>query len=185
MRRILVCLLGICFTCTGHLGADTIIHAGRLIDGKTDIVRANVSIVVVDGKIDRIVEGFLEPTSDDTLISLNHHTVMPGLMDMHTHLSSQMSRNSYTERFSLNDSEIALRSTVYAKRTLLAGFTTVRDVGDNGVNTVALRKGIDNGWIIGPRIFTATKSLATTGGHADPTNGLRGEFRGMPVPPMA
>ena len=101
---------------------------------------------------------------------------MPGLMDMHTHLSSQMSKKSYTERFFMTEAEVALRSSKYAERTLMAGFTTVRDVGDNGVNTIALRKGIDEGWIVGPRIYTSTKSLATTGGHADPTNGLRGAF---------
>ncbi|MGI9516172.1 MAG: amidohydrolase family protein [Pirellulaceae bacterium] len=160
-----------------NVNGDTIIHAGRLIDGSSDVPRTEVSLVVVDGKIDRIVDGYIEPASGDTLIQLTDCTVMPGLMDMHTHLSMQMSRKSYTERFFMTEAEIALRSSVYAERTLMAGFTTVRDLGDNGVNTVALRKAIDEGWIIGPRIFTSTKSLATTGGHADPTNGLVGSFR--------
>jgi imidazolonepropionase-like amidohydrolase len=172
---IVACLLSVSFNI--DVPADTIIHAGRMIDGKSDQVFVQVSIRVVDGKIGGVEPGYVSPAAGDTLIDLKQCTVMPGLMDMHTHLSSQMSRTSYTERFFLNDPEVALRSSLYAERTLLAGFTTVRDVGDNGINTVALRKAIDNGWIIGPRIYTSTKSLATTGGHADPTNGLRGDFR--------
>lgn len=161
----------------GHVQADTIVHAGRLIDGISDEARTNVSIVIADGKITKVVAGFVEVAEGDRVISLREHTVMPGLMDMHTHLMGQHSKKSYTEKFFMNKPEYALRSTVYAKRTLLAGFTTVRELGDDGVNGVALRKAIDEGWIIGPRIFTAGKSLATTGGHADPTNGLRGEYR--------
>ena len=102
---------------------------------------------------------------------------MPGLMDMHTHLMMQHHKDVYSDQFFMNEADFALRSTVYAKRTLLAGFTTVRDLGDNGTNSVSLRKAISEGWIIGPRIFTAGKSLATTGGHADPTNGTKGQFK--------
>ena len=163
-------------TGVGNSFASTIIHAGRLIDGRSEEVRAKVSIVVDDGKITKVLDGFAKADEDDTVIDLREHTVMPGFMDMHTHLMGQHSKNSYTEKFFMNKSEYALRSSVYAKRTLLAGFTTVRNLGDDGVNSVSLRKAIDNGWIIGPRIFTSGKSLATTGGHADPTNGMRGEF---------
>ncbi len=157
--------------------ASTIIHAGRLIDGRSEEVRSRVSIVIDDGKITKVMDGFAKPGDGDTVIDLGEHTVMPGFMDMHTHLMGQHSKNSYTEKFFMNKSEYALRSVTFAKRTLLAGFTTVRNLGDDGVNSVSLRKAIDSGWIIGPRIFTAGKSLATTGGHADPTNGLRSEFK--------
>lgn len=157
--------------------AVTIVHAGRLIDGRRDLPRERVSVLIHDGKITRIAEGFMAPQEGDVVVDLSDQTVLPGLMDMHTHLMSQHSKQSYTERFFMSESEYALRSTVYARRTLLAGFTTVRDVGDNGVNSVALRKAIDAGWIVGPRIFMSGKSLATTGGHADPTNGLRGRYR--------
>jgi imidazolonepropionase-like amidohydrolase len=136
-----------------------------------------VSVIVQDGRIARIVEGFAEPRPGDRLIRLADATVLPGLMDMHTHLMSQHSKDSYTERFFMDQADYALRSTVYARATLLAGFTTVRELGDNGVNGIALRKAIDKGWVIGPRIFTAGKSLATTGGHADPTNALRGDYK--------
>jgi imidazolonepropionase-like amidohydrolase len=157
--------------------ASTIIHAGRLIDGRGDRVRREVSIVIDEGRITRIEAGYMMPQESDRLIRLREHTVLPGLMDMHTHLTSQHSKDSYTERFFMDQAEFALRSTVHARATLMAGFTTVRDLGDNGVNTIALRKAIERGWVPGPRIFTAAKSLATTGGHADPTNALRGDYK--------
>jgi imidazolonepropionase-like amidohydrolase len=155
----------------------TIIHAGRLIDGRSDEPFLQMSIVIDEGRITSVARGYLEPKEGDTLIKLTEHTVMPGLMDMHTHLQSQHSKDSYTERFFMEQADYALRSTAYARVTLLAGFTTVRDLGDNGVNSVALRKAIEQGWVPGPRIFTSGKSLATTGGHADPTNALRGDYR--------
>ena len=159
------------------LSAATIIHAGRMIDGRSDELQTEVSIVVEDGRITKVVPGFLKPAEGDKLIDLSAHTVMPGLMDMHTHLMAQHSKDSYTEKFFMEESDYALRSTMFARATLMAGFTTVRDLGDNGINSVSLRKAINEGWIIGPRIYTAGKSIATTGGHADPTNGLKGDYR--------
>lgn len=154
-----------------------LIHAGRLIDGESQEARLVATIVIDGGRVLRVSDGFLEPSPDDTLYDLRDYTVMPGLMDMHTHLIGQHSKDSYTERFFMDQSDYALRSTMFARATLMAGFTTVRDLGDNGVNSVALRKAITNGWVVGPRIFTAGKSIATTGGHADPTNALRGDFK--------
>jgi imidazolonepropionase-like amidohydrolase len=116
------------------------------------------------------------------LIDLTHHTVMPGLMDMHTHLSFEFSKTAYSEGFFLNPTDYAIRSTVYAKRTLMAGFTTVRDLGDDGMVIVSLRNAINAGLVAGPRIFTSGKAIGTTGGHADPTNGWNDELRGDPGP---
>jgi imidazolonepropionase-like amidohydrolase len=141
-----------------------------------------MSLIIDEGRITRIAKGYVPPQERDRLIKLVDHTVLPGLMDMHTHLMSLHSKDSYTERFFMDQADYALRSTVYARATLLAGFTSVRELGDNGVNSVALRKAITNGWTPGPRIFTAGKSLATTGGHADPTNALRGDYRRDPGP---
>ncbi len=157
--------------------AATLIQAGRLINGRDDQVEIEKTVVVRDGEIVAILDGFVAAKSSDTVIDLRECTVMPGWMDMHTHLMSQHHKKVYSDKFFMHEADYALRSTVYAKRTLLAGFTTVRDLGDNGINSVSLRKAIDKGYIIGPRIFTAGKSLATTGGHADPTNGIRGNFR--------
>lgn len=175
VRRFLLFLL-LLFAAT-QLDAATIIHAGRLIDGKSPEPLVEVSITLDGGKIVAVTPGYITPGEGDQLIRLIEGTVLPGLMDMHTHLQSQHSKEVYTERFFMDEADYALRATTYARATLLAGFTTVRDLGDNGVTTMALRKAIDKGWIVGPRIFTSGKSLATTGGHADPTNGLRGDFR--------
>jgi imidazolonepropionase-like amidohydrolase len=168
-----ILLLGV----TRHTIAETIIHAGRLINGRDAVVHKEMSVVIDQGRVVAVNSGYVAPTSNDTLINLRNFTVMPGWMDMHTHLMSQHHRKVYSDKFFMNHADYVLRSTVYARRTLLAGFTTVRDLGDNGINSVSLRKAIDEGWIVGPRIFTSGKSLATTGGHADPTNGLKGDFR--------
>ena len=177
MGRTPFIVLAACGLLTSQATAATIVHCGRLIDGRSAEPRLKVSVTIEDGRITSVAAGYVEPQHGDTLISLTDYTVLPGLMDMHTHLQSQHSKESYTERFFMDQADYALRSTVYARATLMAGFTTVRDLGDNGVNSIALRKAIDKGWVIGPRIFTSGKSLATTGGHADPTNALRGDYK--------
>ena len=162
--------------------ADTIVHAGRLIDGVSDTVFEEMSVVISDGEITAVVEGYRPAGPDDTVIDLRTATVMPGFMDMHTHLTSEQSPDSYVEQFRLNEADFAFRAAVYAERTLMAGFTTVRDLGSSRTLAIALRNAINGGWVDGPRIFAAGKSLATTGGHADPTNGVNQELMGNPGP---
>lgn len=158
--------------------AVTYIHAGKIIPANSDEILFRSTIVVADDKIIRIESGYSIPDFGDTLIDLKDATVMPGLMDMHVHLSQQMGPGSYLSRFTQNEADYAYKSVKYAQRTLMAGFTTVRNLGDTFNETVALRKAINNGDIIGPRIFTAAKSIATTGGHADPTNSFRQDLMG-------
>lgn len=160
----------------------TIIHAGRLIDGVSSTARERVTIIVEKDRITDVVSGFEAPTADDTVIDLSRQTVLPGLMDMHTHLGYQLSRTSYIDQFVMNPTDRAIRATYYARITLLAGFTTVRDLGDDGMTTVSLRKAVAAGQAVGPRIFTAGKSIATTGGHADPTSGWCQALEGDPGP---
>ncbi|WP_199612121.1 metal-dependent hydrolase family protein [Flocculibacter collagenilyticus] len=162
--------------------AATLIHAGKVIDGVSDEIQSNMTIVVDGNEIIKLSQGFIEPQQGDTVINMKQRTVMPGLMDMHTHFSYQSSPASYSEGFKLNPADYALRATVYAKKTLQAGFTTVRDLGDAHNITVALRNAIDQGWVSGPRIYTAAKSIATTGGHADQTNGYRANLAPDPGP---
>ena len=159
----------------------TLIHCGRLIDVKAGKVLTFITIVVEGKKISDIQPGYTQPTSADKLIDLKSMTVMPGLMDMHVHLESETRRGAAADRFILNPPDIAFSSLKYARITLLTGFTTVRDLGGSGVN-IALRNAIARGDVIGPRIFTAGKSIATTGGHADPTNGYRRDLMGDPGP---
>lgn len=153
--------------------ADTLVHAGRLIDGANTRVQENVTIRIIDDKIQGIEPGFTQPTAEDTVIDLSAKTVMPGFIDMHTHLTSQSEPGSYLHRFTHNPADVAFRSSHFAQLTLQAGFTTVRDLGDSFTTSVALRNAINSGIVDGPRIYTAAKSLATTGGHADPSNGYR------------
>ncbi|HEY3406012.1 MAG TPA: amidohydrolase family protein [Ohtaekwangia sp.] len=175
-------LLCIFFTSTITLTAQhTIIHCGNLIDGKTNDVQPQMSIIIEGNKITAVEKGFSKPGKDDNVIDLSKKTVMPGLIDMHVHLENETNKDINLQRFTLNDADIAFRSTVYAKKTLLAGFTSVRDLGGSGVN-IALRNAINQGLVTGPRIFTAGKSVATTGGHADPTNGYRKDLMGDPGP---
>lgn len=162
--------------------ARTLVHAGVLIDGIQSKPLLKRTIVVENGKFVEIVKGFLEPGPEDELIDLKDHTVLPGLMDMHTHLNSEMSKNNYIQQFQLAPADYAMRSVAHARRTLRAGFTTVRDLGDDGTVVRALRDAIRDGYVEGPRIFTAGKSLATTGGHADPTNGFGPAIQGDPGP---
>jgi imidazolonepropionase-like amidohydrolase len=180
MRKLMLAIL--LAALAGTAQARTIIHAGRLIDGRGDTPRERVSIVIEDGHITDVVNGFSPGGSGDDVIDLADHTVMPGLMDMHVHLDSQLSRKSYAEDLYLNPTDHAFRAACYARRTLLAGFTTVRNVGDAGMTTVSLRNAIRDGYVIGPRIFTAGKAISTTGGHADPTSGWCQELEGDPGP---
>ncbi len=164
------------------LSARILIHAGRLIDGVSDRAVGEVTVVVEGDRITAVEPGYLEAGPEDDVIDLRDLTVLPGLMDVHTHITSEFSEKSYLERFELEPADDAFRSVVYAERTLMAGFTTVRNLGDRYNVSVALRKAIEKGLVKGPRIFTAGKSLATTGGHADPTNGMHSFLRGDPGP---
>jgi imidazolonepropionase-like amidohydrolase len=161
----------------GLVCAKTLIHAGRLIDGRAETARASVTIVVDGDRIASIADGFTPPAPGDTVIDLRNATVMPGLMDMHVHLShQQQGAAGYAEQFFLNPADMALRATSYAKKTLLAGFTTVRDCGAGDKLNLALRDAIAKGWIVGPRVIAAG-TVTTTGGHGDGTNGLATELQ--------
>ncbi len=152
--------------------AKTLIHAGSLIDGRADTARKTVTLTVDGDRITGLADGYTAPAAGDTVIDLKHATVMPGLMDMHVHITGEQSGQAgYAERFYLNPADAALRATTYAKKTLLAGFTTVRDCGAGDKLNLAMRDAIAKGWVDGPRIFAAG-SVSTTGGHGDGTNGL-------------
>lgn len=159
----------------------TLIHCGLLIDGKNDKVLKEMTIFIEGDKITKVEKGYQEGEEADKIIDLKSKTVLPGLMDMHVHIEGETSKDNYIKRFTLNEADIAFNSAVYAERTLMAGFTTVRDLGGSGVNT-ALRNAINAGKVKGPRIFSAGKSIATTGGHADPTNGHKHDLMGDPGP---
>ncbi len=171
-----------CLLSTSPLQARTLIHAKQLIDGRSSRPQENMTLTIEGNRIVSIEAGFVAPGPNDQLLDLKDSTVMPGFMDMHVHLSTEFSQKSYLERYTLNTADYALQAAVRAGRTLQAGFTTVRDLGDTDNVTIALRRMIDAGEIPGPRIWAATKSIATTGGHADPTNGARRGMLPEPTP---
>jgi len=161
---------------------DTYLHCGKLIDTKSGKVLTEKTVVVSGNKISSVEDGYVAPkNSEDTVVDLKSKTVMPGLIDMHVHIESETNPKSYLQDYTLNDADVAFNSVNYAEITLMSGFTTVRDLGGSGVN-VALRNAIDANKVKGPRIFTAEKALATTGGHADPTNGAKKSIMGNPGP---
>jgi imidazolonepropionase-like amidohydrolase len=162
--------------------AATLIHAGRVIDGVSDTVRTQQTIVVDAGKIVAIEPKFRAPAAGDRVIDLRQGTLMPGLFDMHVHLTSEYSKHAEIDDYKLNESDVAIDGVVYAQRTLLAGFTTVRDLGDEYRASISLRNAINAGKVPGPRIIAAGKAIATTGGHADPTNGWARKFPANPGP---
>lgn len=161
---------------------NTYLHCGKLIDTKSGNVLKNKTVVISGKKIISVIDGYANPDSNnDIVIDLKNKTVMPGLIDMHVHIEGESSPSRYMDAFTKNDADVAYGSLKYAKKTLMAGFTTIRDLGGSGVN-ISLRNAINRGEVKGPRIFTAGKAIGTTGGHADPTNGLRKEYMGNPGP---
>ena len=159
----------------------TVIYCGKLIDGYSDKAMSEMTVVVEKNTIVRVDKGYTKVPDSVTVIDLKDKTVLPGLMDMHVHIENETSADNYIKKFTLNEADIAFNAIGYAERTLMAGFTTVRDLGGTGVNT-SLRDAINAGKVRGPRIFSAGKSIATTGGHADPTNGHKKAFMGDPGP---
>lgn len=158
------------------------LHCGSVLDAKSGKMLKNKTIIVSDTKIRKIVDGFISKAAvEDIEIDLKDKFVLPGLIDLHVHIEKEMNPSSYTSSFTQNEADVAFESTVCAEKTLMAGFTTVRDLGGSGVN-ISLRNAINDGIVKGPRIYTAGKSIASTGGHADPTNGFSKKLMGDPGP---
>lgn len=181
MNKLLTFCLAAGF-CFGMQAQDLYLQAGKIIDTKSGKVLAKKTIVVSGKKIKSIEDGFIQPQNvNDSVLDFREMTLLPGLIDMHVHLEGETNPRQYLQRFTDNEADAAFNSVGFAKTTLLAGFTTVRELGGSGVN-IALRNAINSGKVEGPRIFTAGKSIATTGGHADPTNGRSRELMGDPGP---
>lgn len=149
-----------------------LIYCGTLIDGVSNGARTQVTVVVEKNKITAVQNGYIPPQSNDEMIDLKSKTVLPGLIDLHVHIENETSRDQIQKRMSMSSADIAYEAQKHAMTTLMAGFTTVRDMGGSGVN-ISLRNAINKGLVVGPRIFTSGKTIATTGGHGDPTNGWR------------
>ncbi|RSZ59561.1 amidohydrolase family protein [Massilia atriviolacea] len=164
--------IGILLACGSAQAATQTIDCARLLDVKAGVWREKVSIVVEDGAIKSVAPMNAGAGAAPGRIDLSAHSCLPGLIDMHVHLTgeTQKQADALRDAISLNPADHAYRSVIFAERTLKAGFTTVRDLGAGDGLNVSLKRAIAAGSIPGPRMFTSGKSIATTGGHADPTN---------------
>lgn len=161
---------------------ETYILCGKLIDTKSGKIESKKTILVKENKIVKIFDGYISPKSSTAkTIDLKDKVVMPGLIDMHVHIELEFDAKTRLNKYINDEADIAFNAVGFAKSTLLNGFTTVRDLGGTGVN-ISTRNAINAGKIPGPRVFTAGKMLATTGGHADPTNGSSRKLIGDPGP---
>ena len=163
-----------------YLSTSTIIYSSAYIDVINGKVINNSSIVIENNIITSINSGYINIPKTDTLIDLRGKTLMPGFMDMHVHFGGEYQSKAKRPIKVERETE-AILATAHALTTLKAGFTTVRQVGDSGLVAISLRDAINSGHVKGPRIFTSGKSIATTGGHADPTNGRSSDEYEYPV----
>ena len=180
MSRILLALFCLGIAAKAADQTTIVLKAARMFDGKSKALVQNAVVIVQGDKIDDV--GSNLPVPDGTpVIDLGDATLSPGFMDAHTHLTLDFSGDYNLRRLhelDLNVSEQAIKATAYARATVEAGFTTVRDLGSRFVGSrefvdVALRNSINKGVIVGPRMLVATKGIGATGGHFDPTSGFR------------
>jgi imidazolonepropionase-like amidohydrolase len=144
----------------------TIIKAGKLIDVETGTVLLNQMILVRNDSIIQVASKINIP-KEATIIDLSKYTVLPGLIDCHTHLTGQPSGDYYADIFRKTPVDVAITAHIYAKKTLEAGFTSIRDLGASGLVDIALRNAINNGDVVGPNMYAATMFIGSTGSHGD------------------
>ena len=177
MRNLVIAFLCVCFSAATSMGQRaTVIHCGELLAVPGEDPVSRVSVVVRDGRIESVQRGYIDASSiapDAELVDLSDAFVMPGLFDCHTHITGQLSRDVRLRRVVETDADSAINGVIYARLTLMAGFTTIRNVGSSGDAAFALRDAIAAGKVPGPRILVAGESISPTGGHSDGTLGYR------------
>jgi imidazolonepropionase-like amidohydrolase len=175
-------LLALSLLTSSNLLAQTqVIHAGTLLKIAGEKTLSKQTLVITDGKITSIQKGFISPNTiakDAQFIDLSSSFVMAGLMDMHVHLQGELGPKNDSQSLRMSDADILMQSAFNAKKTLIAGFTTVRDLGASAEQIFALRDGIAKGWVDGPRIIAAGTSVSVTGGHGD-VDGLSPDILAM------
>lgn len=168
MQKIIVSFLLLMISIISNAQSNNtiIIKAGKLIDVENGKVLVNQMILVQNDSIVKIASRINIP-KDATIIDLSKYTVLPGLIDCHTHITGQPSGDYYGDLFRKSPVDVAITAHIYARKTLEAGFTTVRDLGSNGLVDIALRNAINKGDVVGPNIYAATVFIGSTGSHGD------------------
>lgn len=167
-----------------HAADYAVVHAGRLLAVPGGAVTQNQTVVVKDGRVERVAAGFLSAEAvgagaDDTVAvhDLKSMFVMPGLIDGHVHITSENNPQGRLQTVELSDADDAIVGAGFARKTLMAGFTTVRDVGAGSGDAIfALRDGVARGDVPGPRIYASGSTISVTGGHGDGTQGYRDDI---------
>jgi len=178
LKTIWLSVLSGLLTATNVAASDAVIHAGHLIDGASKVERRQVSILIHDDRIVGVEDGFVPARAGALVIDLADKTVLPGLIDCHVHITSTWRPGDpVRDMVTRSDEDDAIEATVSARNTLLAGFTSIRDVGASTQVVVALKRAVNSGVIEGPRMWVAGPLLGPTGGHGDDANGLNPEVR--------
>jgi imidazolonepropionase-like amidohydrolase len=156
-----------------------VIQAGQLLDKPGSATKGPSTIIIRNGRVSEILAGHREGPEGAAKIDLRDKFVLPGLIDSHVHLDSDAGGNAaLIETITNSDAQVAFRAAGNAKKTLMAGFTTVRNLGDGTGATLALRDAIAAGELPGPRIIDAGRSISTTSGHMDDHNGINEDLHG-------
>jgi imidazolonepropionase-like amidohydrolase len=172
-------VLGLSLAAQAQSTPVTVLHCGRAFDAAAGKMMGPTTIVIEGERISEVAPGAGSRTGAK-VVDLANETCLPGLIDAHTHITSEYGPTQFSDRFTLNTGDVVIRGLTYAKRTLLAGFTTIRNLGDENFESVAMRNEINKGWAPGPRILTAGQAIGSTGGHADHTDGLKLSLQGDP-----
>jgi imidazolonepropionase-like amidohydrolase len=183
MRLFTILILILCLfqPTTPLFAGDLVIHAGRLLAVPGEPALTKQTIIISDNKITKVAAGFLDPTPGSTLIDLKDQFVLPGLMDMHVHLLVELGPNTRTRQVTESSALVAMRGVANARKTLEAGFTTVRDLGGSPESSYAISDAVKANLISGPRIFAAGSAIAATGGHGD-VDGIRSDLMKLWTP---
>ncbi len=182
MPRSVLALLAFCFSSalgqtTAHSPATApkviVVHAAHMLDGNSSSLSGPVTVTISNDRITSVTSGTIRSPGAD-IIELGDQTLMPGLIDAHKHMGGapSLGMNPFQSRLTVSELENAIGAVAMARKLLLEGFTTVRNVGSAGGVDLALKRDIDRGWIPGPRIIVSLEPISVTGGHSDPRNGI-------------